>query len=67
MFSDNLGTIDGVSIFPIIGLILFFALFVGIIIWALKIDKKYIKEMENIPLEDDNEEKTNTENQNEIQ
>ncbi|MBL1212613.1 MAG: cbb3-type cytochrome c oxidase subunit 3 [Ignavibacteriae bacterium] len=67
MFSDNLETIDGVSIFPIIGLILFFLIFIGIVIWAFKADKKYIKKMENIPLENDNEESTNTENENEIQ
>jgi cbb3-type cytochrome oxidase subunit 3 len=65
MFSDNLETIEGVSIYPIIGLILFFLIFIGIVIWALKADKKYIKKMENIPL--DNEEPTNTENENEIQ
>jgi cytochrome c oxidase cbb3-type subunit IV len=67
MFSDNLGTIDGVSVFPIIGLILFFLIFIGVVIWAFKADKNYIKKMENIPLDNSNEVLTNTENKNEIQ
>jgi cell division septal protein FtsQ len=67
MFSDNLETIEGVSIFPIIGLILFFLIFIVVIIWVVKADKSYIKKMENIPLENDNEVSTNTENKNEIQ
>ena len=67
MFSDNLETIEGISIYPIIGLVIFFVIFIGIVIWALKADKKYIKKMENIPLDNDNEESINTENENEIQ
>ena len=67
MFSDNLQSIEGVSVFPIIGLILFFLFFIGIIIWAFKADKNYITKMENIPLENGNEVLTNTENKNEIQ
>ena len=67
MFSDNLGTIEGVSVFPIIGLILFFLIFIGVVIWAFKADKNYIKKMENIPFDNSNEVLTNTENKNEIQ
>lgn len=51
MFSNYLSTIDGVSIYPIVALILFFAFFVGTIVWVLRIDKEYITAMENLPLE----------------
>ena len=64
-FSNYLSTIDNVSIYPIITLILFFAVFVGAIIWIFTRDKEYISELERIPLENDDF-KQNTENENEI-
>lgn len=64
-FSNYLSTIDNVSIYPIITLILFFAVFVGALIWIFTRDKNYISELENIPLENDDY-KQNTENENEI-
>lgn len=64
-FSNYLSTIDNVSIYPIITLILFFTVFIGAIIWIVTRDKDYISELENIPLENDDL-KQNTENENEI-
>ena len=66
MFSNNLSSIEGVSIFAIIGLVLFFLLFVAIIIRTFRTDKKIIEDMGNIPLENNEEEKINSENKNEI-
>lgn len=51
MFSNYLSTIEGVSIYPIVALILFFGFFVGAILWVSRIDKDYIAVMENLPLE----------------
>lgn len=51
MFSQYLNSIEGVEIFPIISLILFFAFFIGMLFWVLRMDKKYITEMENLPLD----------------
>ncbi|MFH1196267.1 MAG: cbb3-type cytochrome c oxidase subunit 3 [bacterium] len=51
MISNYLSTIDGVSIFPVIALLLFFSLFVGLLIWTFRIDKSYLKEMQNLPLD----------------
>lgn len=67
MFSNNLSTIDGVSIFPIIGFLIFFLVFIFVIIRVIKADKKYINKMENLPLEDKNELSTNSEKKNEIE
>jgi cytochrome c oxidase cbb3-type subunit 4 len=55
MFSQNLSSIDGVSIFPIISLVLFFVMFSGVLYWVLKKDKSYMEELANIPLKDNNE------------
>ena len=63
-FSNYLTSIENVSIYPIITLILFFTVFVGAVIWIYTRDKEYISELENIPLDNDNFNK-NSENENE--
>ena len=52
MFSNYLSSIEGVSIFPIISLIIFFSIFMTVLIWVIKKDKIYMNEMANIPLEE---------------
>ncbi|AVI51233.1 CcoQ/FixQ family Cbb3-type cytochrome c oxidase assembly chaperone [Pukyongia salina] len=50
----NLENIDGVAIYPIISLLIFFVFFVLLFWWVLTAKKQYIKEVSNIPLEEDN-------------
>ncbi|WP_417886583.1 cbb3-type cytochrome c oxidase subunit 3 [Zunongwangia sp.] len=52
----NLEQIDGVTIYPIISLIIFFTFFVALFIWVMSANKEHIKKVSNIPLEDDNNE-----------
>jgi len=61
MFSNYLSSIEGVSIFPIISLIIFFSIFMTVLIWVFKKDKVYMSEMANIPLEE-NKIELNSEN-----
>ena len=49
----NMETIDGVAIFPILSLVIFFAFFVGLGIWVYSYKKEKIEEMSQIPLKDD--------------
>lgn len=63
-FSNYLSSIENVSIYPIITLIIFFTVFVGAVIWIYTRDEEYISELENIPLDNDNYNK-NSENENE--
>lgn len=51
MIQDHLQSIVGVSIYPIISLVVFVVFFAALIIWVFKVDKNYIKKMENLPLE----------------
>lgn len=51
-FSTYLEQIMGVSIFPVISLMLFVAFFTGVVVWIYSIDKKEIEHMENLPLND---------------
>jgi hypothetical protein len=65
MFSNYLTSIKDVEIFPVISLIIFFAVFVFVLIKVIRMDKNYIKKMGNLPLENDDELKNKTENKNE--
>ncbi len=51
----HMETIAGVEIFPIISLLIFFLFFVGLFWWVLTAKKEYIKNMEEIPLESEND------------
>ncbi len=64
MLSNNLSNIEGVSVFPLISLILFFLFFAATIIWVLMLDKKYIVRMGNLPLESKSEDENNSEGMN---
>ena len=54
MFKNILQTINGIEIFPIIGLILFVSFFIWTIIMIFRMDKRFIRYMEEMPLEDTN-------------
>lgn len=51
MFQYLFDSIAGIEIFPIISLFLFFGLFLGIVFWAVRADKNYLKKMEELPLD----------------
>lgn len=55
MIKELLQSVEGVSIYPIISLIVFVLFFVIILVWMLKVDKNYIKKMENLPFEKEEE------------
>ncbi|RMA58722.1 CcoQ/FixQ family Cbb3-type cytochrome c oxidase assembly chaperone [Ulvibacter antarcticus] len=47
----NLEQIDGVEIYPIISLLIFFIFFVVLFWWVFTATKEHIKEVSNIPFE----------------
>ncbi len=47
--------IAGIETFPLISLSIFFIFFIGLIYYVVKMSKNYIKSVENLPLENDNE------------
>jgi len=53
----NLENIDGVQVYPIISLLIFFIFFAALFWWVFTARKEYIKEVSNIPLDNQNEEK----------
>ncbi|TVZ25532.1 Cbb3-type cytochrome oxidase component FixQ [Gillisia sp. Hel_I_86] len=50
---QNLENIDGVAIYPIISLLIFFIFFTALFWWVFTAKKKHIEEVSNIPLEND--------------
>ena len=50
----NLETIDGVDIYPIISLTIFFIVFVLFFICAMTYSKEKIKELSDLPFKEDN-------------
>ncbi len=49
----HLDTIEGVEIYPIISLILFFSVFTSMLILVFRMPKKNIEELSNLPLDND--------------
>lgn len=48
----NLENIDGVEIYPIISLLIFFVFFAALFWWVFTAKKSHITEVSNIPLND---------------
>ena len=55
MYKDILQSINGVELYAIAAMIIFILFFLAMIIWLIKVDKNYIKEMSELPLKEDNE------------
>ena len=53
MLSEHISRIDGIAVYPIISLIVFSILFIATIVWVIRLDKKYLTRMENLPLDSD--------------
>ncbi|MGE5496845.1 MAG: hypothetical protein ACM3Q2_02150 [Syntrophothermus sp.] len=60
MPTEQLKNLENLGIYPVISLVLFLFAFVLILIRTFTADKKYLKEMENLPLELNGEENKNS-------
>ncbi|MCL5128791.1 MULTISPECIES: CcoQ/FixQ family Cbb3-type cytochrome c oxidase assembly chaperone [unclassified Algibacter] len=52
----HMESIDGIEIYPIISLIIFFTFFVLLFWWVITAKKDYIQNVSNLPLETQNDE-----------
>lgn len=53
-FINYLEKITGVGIYPLVSLLIFTVLFILVVIFAMRTSDETIKEMENLPLDNDN-------------
>lgn len=51
MYKEVLRSIEGIEIYPIIALLIFFFFFVGVIVWSARIDKERLRELSLLPLD----------------
>ena len=59
MYKDILQSISGIELYAIVAMVIFILFFVGMAIWVIKVDKKYIKRMRELPIEENNNEISN--------
>ena len=59
MFKEVLQSIEGIDIYTIVSMIIFILFFIGMTIWLFKVDKKYIKQMSELPLEEEHDKVSN--------
>ena len=52
MFSDVLQNIEGVEIFPVISLVIFFVFFISVLIWTVRLDKGLVNKLSRLPFND---------------
>lgn len=51
MYKNVLQAIEGIGIFPMISLLIFFSIFIAVIIWTYRVDKEHLRHMAELPLE----------------
>lgn len=65
MFKHYFEQVHNVAIWPIISLTIFFIFFLCLILWVISVDKSYISEMENLPIDETDENNASKENYHE--
>lgn len=53
MYKDVLSRMEGVDLFPLIALIIFFTFFVLLIVWVVRLKRGYVDSMANMPLDEE--------------
>ncbi|MDO7171101.1 CcoQ/FixQ family Cbb3-type cytochrome c oxidase assembly chaperone [Mariniflexile sp. AS56] len=54
---NYMDSIEGIEIYPIISLLIFFTFFVGLFWWVFTAKKDYVSKMSHIPLDNQNDSK----------
>jgi cytochrome c oxidase cbb3-type subunit IV len=66
MLSEHFSTVQGVTDFALASMILAVIFFAVTFVWAMKLDKKYLNHMGNLPLDINLENKNNSEKKDEV-
>lgn len=51
MYKEVLSSVDGIAIYPMISLSIFFIFFMTLLIWIIRKDKNYFTQMAQLPLD----------------
>jgi len=52
MYKEILQNIDNIQVWPVISFVIFFLFFLFLLWWAFTVDKGFIRQMSELPLED---------------
>lgn len=52
MYKNVLQSIDHIAIWPVISFVIFFAFFIGLLVYVMMEDKNFIHYMKSMPIED---------------
>ena len=55
MYKNVLQSIAGIDIYPVISFVIFFAFFLGLLLYVVLSDKKHFAAMSELPLQNENE------------
>lgn len=55
MYKDVLRSIEGIELFPVIGIVIFFTFFMAWVIYVVKMKNSHIDELSAMPLEFDSD------------
>lgn len=53
MYKEVLRTIVGIEIFPVLSLIIFLTVFIVMLVWVWRLDRRTLSTYANLPLDDD--------------
>ncbi|MFN2372723.1 MAG: cbb3-type cytochrome c oxidase subunit 3 [Cyclonatronaceae bacterium] len=53
MYKDVLSRMEGIDLFPLIALVIFFTFFVLLIVWVIRLNRSYVDSMANMPLDEE--------------
>ena len=59
---DHMESMEGIATYPMISLLIFFVFFALLFWWVLTASKAHIKEMGELPLDNDNDQPLNKQN-----
>lgn len=60
MYKNVLQSIDNIALWPVISFVIFFAFFLGLLLWVVFADKKFIDYMKQMPIQDSRETESTT-------
>lgn len=55
MYKEVARNIPNIGVFPAISFVIFFLFFLGLLIWVLKVDKRLIDKIKNIPMDNNHQ------------
>ncbi|HWQ34693.1 MAG TPA: hypothetical protein VNQ79_17720 [Blastocatellia bacterium] len=51
MYKNVMQSIEGIGIYPLISLLMFFLFFVAVLVWFVRADRGWLKKMAELPLD----------------